>query len=143
MTEPVPSAGQPAAWRPHPVARLVTHRVAREAYWAAADQAVISLANMAASVFVARYVTPAEFGMYGVGFIAVRLVRALPGALIIQPMHAYGAIMPEEEFRRYLSTVALLQLVLAGLSGLGAALAGWVLTRLRHDVAGPTLVAPW
>ena len=49
---------------------------ARQGYLAAIDQSVISLSNFAATIILARNVDPTQLGVYGVGFVTLRLVRA-------------------------------------------------------------------
>ena len=56
--------------------RLFTGQGARQGYLAAIDQAVISLSNFAATIILARNVDPTQLGVYGVGFVTLRLVRA-------------------------------------------------------------------
>ena len=72
---------------------LFTGQGARQGYLAAADQAVISLSNFAATIILARNVDPTQLGVYGVGFVTLRLVRAFQDGLIVQPMNVFGAGM--------------------------------------------------
>lgn len=116
---------------------------AREGYLAALDQAAISLANFLATLILARSVSPTELGVYGVGFTALRLARALQEGLIVQPVNVYGAGMEEGDFRRYASSASLLQVLLALASSLGVAALGAALTWLGNDTAGPALFALW
>lgn len=116
---------------------------AREGYLAAADQGFISLANFIATIILARSVSPTELGVYGVGFTLLRLIRSIQEGLTIQPVNTFGAGLDEAQFRTYASHTSLIQIGLAGLSALGAALLGWVLIVTGNDTAGPTILALW
>ncbi len=116
---------------------------AQQGYWAAADQSIISLVNFIAAVILGRAVSPEEFGIYAVGFLMTRFVRAIQDGLIIQPLNALGAVLDEAGFQEYAANTGLLQIILAVLSAAAAASLGWLLTVLGNDVAGPTVAALW
>jgi O-antigen/teichoic acid export membrane protein len=125
------------------IVNLLSGRAAREGYLAAFDQGAISIANFLATIILARSVSPTDLGVYGVGFVALRLVRSLQEGLIIQPLNVFGAGMDESDFRRYATSSTLAQILLAGATSLLAALGGWVLIVTGNDTAGPTLFALW
>lgn len=127
----------------HSLVRLLSGKAAREGYLAAGDQAVISLSNFLATVLLARNISPTELGVYGVGFIALRLVRSVQEGLIIQPMNVFGAGMNQPEFKRYATSSSLLQLGLALAASAAVALGGWFLTATGNDTAGPALFSLW
>ncbi len=155
--EPEPTqagpASQPEAWSvllshqlPGPLARLVNlfaGQGAREGYVAAIDQGLISLANFMATLILARSSSPTELGVYGVGFTTLRLVRSVQEGVTIQPMNTFGAAMGEADFRSYATHTTAIQVLLALGSAGAAALAGWALTRMGNDTAGPTLFSLW
>jgi O-antigen/teichoic acid export membrane protein len=122
---------------------LFTGQGARQGYLAAIDQAVISLSNFAATIILARNVDPTQLGVYGVGFVTLRLVRAFQDGIIVQPMNVFGAGMAQDEFKRYASSTSLFQVALALISASVVALVGWGLTELGNDTAGPTLFTLW
>jgi O-antigen/teichoic acid export membrane protein len=122
---------------------LFSGKGAREGYLAAIDQAVISLANFTATVILARNVSPTELGVYGVGFTTLRLARAVQEGLTIQPLNTYGAAMDLQDFKRYATATSLLQLILAVVSAVLVALAGWILTATGNDTLGPALFSLW
>ena len=122
---------------------LFTGQGARQGYLAAADQAVISLSNFAATIILARNVDPTQLGVYGVGFVTLRLVRAFQDGLIVQPMNVFGAGMSQEDFKRYASSTSLFQIALAIVSASIVAFLGWVLIETGNDTAGPTLFILW
>lgn len=122
---------------------ILTGRGARQGYLAAIDQGAISLANFLATIILARNVTPTELGVYGVGFVALRLARAVQEGITIQPLNVYGAGLSEEDFRRYATSTSLIQIGLALLSAAAVALLGWLMTITGNDTAGPALFSLW
>jgi O-antigen/teichoic acid export membrane protein len=133
----------PAHTRLRAIRDLFLGSSAREGYLAATDQGVISFSNFFATLLLARQVSPTELGIYGVGFISLRLVRSVQEGMTIQPMNVLGAGLDREKFRGYLSSTSLIQLGLALLSALAAAAIGWLLTILGNDIAGPTVFSLW
>jgi O-antigen/teichoic acid export membrane protein len=122
---------------------LYTSKGAQQGYLAAVDQGVISLSNFIATIILARNVDPTQLGVYGVGFVTLRLVRAVQEGLIVQPMNVFGAGMDEKEFKPYATSTSLFQIGLALASASAVAVCGWILTELGNDTAGPTLFALW
>jgi O-antigen/teichoic acid export membrane protein len=122
---------------------LFSGRGARQGYLAAVDQGVISASNFLATIILARAVSPTELGVYGVGFIALRLVRSIQEGFTVQPMNVFGASMTEADFKRYATSTSLIQIGLALVSAAIVAACGWVLTATGNDVAGPTLFSLW
>lgn len=116
---------------------------AREGYLAAIDQGVISLANFAATIILARNVDPTQLGIYGVGFVTLRLVRSIQDGLVVQPLNVFGASMDEENFSRYATSTSLIQIALALSTAFLVAVSGWIFTALGNDIAGPTLFSLW
>lgn len=122
---------------------LFSGQGARQGYLSAIDQGVISLSNFLATIILARNVDPTQLGVYGVGFVTLRLVRAIQDGLIVQPMNVFGAGMEPDEFKRYATSTSLFQIGLAFVSASVVAVAGWALTELGNDTAGPTLFTLW
>jgi O-antigen/teichoic acid export membrane protein len=122
---------------------LFTGQGARQGYLAAIDQSVISLSNFVATIILARNVDPTQLGVYGVGFVTLRLVRAVQDGLIVQPMNVFGAGMTQDQFKRYATSTSLFQIALAIISATIVAVCGWALIELGNDTAGPTLYILW
>jgi len=127
----------------HTLVRLFSSKGAQEGYLAAIDQGVISLSNFLATIILARSVDPTQLGIYGVGFVTLRLVRSVQEGVIVQPLNVYGAGMDDASFRSYATSTSILQIILASATALIVAAAGWVLTLLGNDIAGPTLFGLW
>lgn len=122
---------------------LFSGKGARQGYLAAVDSGVISLSNFLATIILARNVDPTQLGVYGVGFVTLRLVRAVQEGLVVQPMNVFGAAMDVNEFKSYASRTSFIQVSLAVGSALVAAACGWFLTELGNDTAGPTMFSLW
>jgi O-antigen/teichoic acid export membrane protein len=132
-----------ARFRTGALMRVLGGDTARKGYLAGIDQGIISLTNFLASVYLARLVSPTEFGVYAVGFLLLHFARAFQEGMLVQPLNGQGAVMPIEAFRKYVSSSWILQLLIALLFAAGAAAGGWLLTALGNDVAGPTLFSLW
>ena len=142
---PIPSQGTqslPVRWA-HALYLILSGQGARQGYLAAIDQGFISISNFLATIILARSVSPTDLGVYGVGFIALRLVRSLQEGLFIQPMNVLAASLEPGEFRRYATSTSIMQVGLAIATSLTAALGGWALTALGNDTAGPALFSLW
>lgn len=122
---------------------IISGEGARQGYLAAIDQAQISLANFVATLLLARNASPTELGIYGVGFTALRLVRALQEGVTIQPLNTNGAGMDQDTFRSYASSTSLIQVALALACSATAAFGGWLLLKLGNDVSGLALYSLW
>jgi O-antigen/teichoic acid export membrane protein len=122
---------------------LLAGKAAQEGYLAVIDQSIISLSNFLATLLLARTVSPTELGMYGVGFTSLRLVRSIQEGLTIQPLNTFGAAQELPEFKRYATSTSLIQVILAVVTAVSAAVLGWLLIRTGNDVAGPTIFALW
>ncbi len=120
---------------------LLSGAAARDGFWAAFDQGSISAANFLATILIARSSTPADLGIYGVGFTALHLARAVQDGLVVQPVSVIGATLPPEDGRRYITSTGLIQLLLACLSSLVVAVCGAVVLDLGNDMAGAVLLA--
>lgn len=139
-TKPGPALKPPALAK---AVALFSGQGAREGYLAAVDQGMLSLANFLATIIIARAASPAELGVYGVGFTALRLVRSVQEGVTVQPLNTIGATLDPAEFRPYATATTLIQILLALLSAAVVAVGGWFLTVTGNDVAGPALFSLW
>ena len=124
-------------------AALFSGQGARAGYLAAVDQGLISVANIAATLILARSAGLAELGVYSVGFTSLRLVRSLQEGLTIQPVNAFGAAMADAEFKPYATSTTLIQVALSICAAVLVAFLGWGLTLLGNDTLGPGVFALW
>jgi len=122
---------------------LFSGEAARGGYLAAIDQGMISVSNFLATLILARIASPTELGVYGVGFTALRLIRALQDGITVQPLNTFGAGMDQPGWQRYVSATGVMQLILALATALTAALLGCLLIKLGNDTAGPAMFSLW
>ena len=122
---------------------FVTGRMADNGKFAALDQAVISLANFAASILLAAWVSPTELGVYTLGFLAIYFVRAIQNGVTVQPLNTYGAAQSDQDFKPFFTALGIQQGLLSILTSLAAALLGWILIKTGNDTLGPAVLALW
>ncbi|MBI3748720.1 MAG: hypothetical protein HY262_07735, partial [Chloroflexi bacterium] len=97
------------------------HLVGR-AGWAVIDQGLVSLANFALGVVVARLVSPTEFGAFGVAFAVYLVALNVARGFATQPLTIRFGARDEEEFRRGVAESTGVALLL-GVIGTGVSLA--------------------
>jgi O-antigen/teichoic acid export membrane protein len=122
---------------------LFSGKAARQGYLSAIDQSIISFSNFVATIILARNASPTELGVYGVGFTALRLVRAIQDGIIIQPLNTFGAGLLNSKWREYFSSTGIFQIGLAIVLAVCAAITGWYLTESGNDTAGPAVFSLW
>src|SRR5690348_2243243 len=59
--------------------------------WAGLDQGMFSFANFIMNVFLARALSPSEYGVFAVGQSLFLFIVGFQNALIIEPMSVLGA----------------------------------------------------
>jgi O-antigen/teichoic acid export membrane protein len=69
------------------------------------DQGLVSGAHFGLSVLLARWVSPAEYGVFAITFSLFLLLSVFHVALIIEPMNVLGAVRPAEALGRYLGSL--------------------------------------
>jgi O-antigen/teichoic acid export membrane protein len=112
------------------------------------DQGLISGSNFAASILLARWLTPDQYGAYAVAFSVFILLSLVYLALLLEPMAVFGGSSYHGCLREYLRVlvrlqvgVALLIVVPLGISSVVA----WKLapaSGLPGALAGVTLASP-
>ena len=92
------------------------------------DQAVISAANFATVIVLARSLQPTLFGQFTLAFAALVFANGIQSALITQPLNVFAATKTGAAFLRYTRGGAALQLCFIGLlAGVLGAL--WIVSR--------------
>ncbi|MBI1356923.1 MAG: hypothetical protein GC160_21495 [Acidobacteria bacterium] len=99
--------------------------LARDGFWTALDQVLVSGTNFAAGILLARLCAPEEYGAFAVGFMTLMLLAGVQRAVITDPLAVLGPGRDESELKRYVRSLSQAQawqaLVLAGATGLAAA----------------------
>lgn len=118
----------PAAGRSGRLIALMRSGLARNGFWTALDQVVVSGTNFAAGILLARLCAPEEYGAFAVGFMTLMLLAGVQRALITDPLAVLGPGRADSDVRAYVRSLSLLQsrqaLTLAALT-LTAAAAVW------------------
>ena len=78
--------------------------------WALADQGIVSGANFATSIMLARFLGLEEFGRFTLAWMAVLIVNSVQHALIISPMMSIGPKQAPGDQPAYYAAVAAQQL---------------------------------
>ena len=87
-------------------------RIPRQVY-GLADQTVVSGSNFVVLIVVGRTLAPIDFGYFVLAFTLLQSAGAVQSALITRPHNDLGATRRGEDYRRYTTASALLQIVYA------------------------------
>jgi O-antigen/teichoic acid export membrane protein len=93
--------------------------------WGVADQALSSLANLAVGALVARAVSPASFGAFGLVFSTYLIVLGACRALVAEPLVVRFSARRDAEWRSATRAATGSALALGIAAGLGCALVGF------------------
>jgi O-antigen/teichoic acid export membrane protein len=99
---------------------------------AVSDQALLSLVNLLSNIFIIRFSTKSEFGIYGVGFASIVLISGLTHALISLQMTLIAPDKLESERNEYFGSMFIAMVVVVSifvvLALLGVAISGGTLS---------------
>lgn len=84
-------------------------RIPRQVY-GLTDQAVVSGSNFVALIVVGRSLAPIDFGYFVLAFTLLQSAGAVQSALITRPHNVLGATRHGDDYRRYTTASALLQI---------------------------------
>jgi len=101
-----------------PARRFALSDLVGKAPWAVVDQMVISATNMITMVLLARGLTQADFGGFILVYSALLFANSLQSGLITQPHNILGAGRHDDAYRRYTTSTALSQWMLASIAAL-------------------------
>lgn len=78
--------------------------------WALADQSMVSAANFATTIILARYLGLEEFGRFTLAWMVVQILHSFQMVLIVAPMMSIGPKQEPDSERNYYSAVAAQQI---------------------------------
>lgn len=129
--------------------RLTSERrwQARQAAVTVVEQGSYSVANFAASLLLARWLTAREYGSYVLAFAVLMFIGGFQNALVLEPFSVFGAVRYRACIRRYLSLLARYQTVIAIIAGLAFVAAASLLPSLLpadliHNTRGLAIAMP-
>ncbi len=108
--------------------------------WAVGDQLVVSAANLATMILLARGLSPVEFGGFTLVYSIVLFANSLQSGLITQPHNILGVTRRGDDYVRYTTSTAVAQAFLAAAAA-ALALASWGVGALAGWDAAPMLLA--
>lgn len=109
------------SWRQHLHRHYLVYQGAQHGLLALADQAIISGVNFATVLILARYLDPADYGMYVLLFAILLFINGLQSALITAPLMVLAPRHDAQESRPYLNALWLIQLAACLVLGIAAA----------------------
>ena len=103
-----------------------------------ADQALMSAANFATIVVLARELAPADFGAFVLAYTALLLLNGLQTALVTQPHNVLGQTGHADDYADYTTSTAVGQLIFI-VPFAGLALVAAAVTQIVAPGAAPAL----
>jgi len=100
------------------------------------DQGLVSGAHFGLNVVLARWVSPAEYGVFAITFSLFLLASGLHVALILEPMNVLGAARPVSELGRYVGSLVQAHFLLTAPLSLVLAAAALVARHRNASLAG-------
>ncbi|MEZ6117969.1 MAG: hypothetical protein R3C28_15560 [Pirellulaceae bacterium] len=108
--------------RPHLLLRILFSK----GFAALVDQGVVSVANFASSLIVAKSCTKEEFGIYGLGFSMVVLLSAIPKSLVWTPYTTFAPrLESHDRLTKFTGSVTVHMLLIALVTGLALLVASF------------------
>ncbi len=85
--------------------------------WAVLDQALFALSQFLVNLLLARWLTPAEYGIYALLYSVLLFVASVHSALITEPMLVFAATRFADAPRHYLRELVRGNFAITGLAG--------------------------
>lgn len=79
------------------------------------DQGCFSIANYAASIYLARLVTPDDYGVYSISFSALLFISLAQSVFFGEPISVFGAREYRDNLKNYLNSMYWSQVLLSGI----------------------------
>ena len=98
-------------------------KVTRQYGWLMADQAVFALTNLVLNVLFAHWLTPVEYGRFGITFSGFILLSVLHWYIVVEPLLVESARIAPDRLRSYIVTLIRAHIILLAGAAVLAALA--------------------
>lgn len=122
-------------------------RVIGQISWTMIDQALLGLSNFAATLILARWLTPIEYGGYTAASAVFWIVITAYHGLLTEPMMVFGSGRFRDRLSSYFAILAVFHccisaIISAGLACVGLALMSWASTGSGSGMLGYALATP-
>lgn len=98
-------------------------KATRQYGWLMADQAVFALTNLVLNVLFAHWLTPVEYGRFGITFSGFILLSVLHWYVVVEPLLVESARIAPDRLRSYVTTLIRAHVILLAGATVLAALA--------------------
>lgn len=105
----------------------------RRGTWAIADQGLFALANVLVNVMLARWLKPADYGAFAIGYSLFLFIGAIHTGFITEPLLVFGAGKYATRLRSYLGALVGGHWALTAIGSLLLGCAGLVARFKGHD----------
>jgi O-antigen/teichoic acid export membrane protein len=93
------------------VGRLILSTSAKKGYVTLLDQSVVSFVHFLTSLLLARFLVPAEYGIWVLAYSVLIFAYGVQQALIISPMMVLGAAKKGDEAKNYFTSTGIMQAI--------------------------------
>lgn len=83
----------------------INRRWLRKGFWAGLDQGLFATSNFAVNILLARWLTPYEYGAFGLVFAIFMFVGNIQAAAFLEPMLVFGPGKYKDRLSEYLGTL--------------------------------------
>jgi O-antigen/teichoic acid export membrane protein len=111
-------------------------RILTQASWTIVDQALLGVANFAATLVLARWLAPVDYGGYTLATAVFWTVLPPYAGLLAEPILVFGVVRFRDQLASYLTVLILFHCCLAALIVFGFAAAGLCLLFSGSEVSG-------
>lgn len=101
------------------------------------DQGLISGANFALAILLARRLAPAQYGTYALAFEVFLLLSVVYGALVLEPLSVFGASVYRKSPREYLGILLRVHGVMAAGIFIVLGISAWVFEQISQSRSLP------
>lgn len=114
-----------------PDSRLIGlgRRAARQYGWLMLDQAVFAVTNLILNILFAHWLTPVEYGRFGITFSGFILLSVLHWYVVVEPLLVESSRIGPDRLRCYVTTLIRAHLILLAVVSV-VSLAAWTAGRL-------------
>ncbi len=99
------------SWKNSYVGRLFFSTGAKKGYITFIDQSIVSFVHFLTSLLLARFLVPAEFGIWVLAYSVLVFAYGVQHALIISPMMVLGAATKGDDAKNYFTSTGIMQAI--------------------------------